>query len=382
MAQTKAARAESKAAGDVASTAAAKDRELDRLQAQLDGALRKYAAAVGAKEGAELKAKRAETQRKQAERRTASSEKAKAKSRSTATGRQDVYCMMGCLGNYIDGLGNLEQGAPAPDVQKLGLAVAAALPHLKTGVYDPWWASVEENLEETYQLATAEETWIMASAHLQAASVPMRKTHDHNMSKDCTDIEELRHACVTTDHVESGFGAVDYFNFHTSSSMRASIGVAHSNRLHLFQSPGEKLAKARKVIMTERRIGGKGTKEDAEALVSKWEFTSFRSLPREERRELLTDLQRRSKELRGVYRAKMKEHDSARLKRKRDSRDNEITAANNKYLKYEQYNKITAITSTAGLDALTAKYKGKGKENEYSEHLRDQLRVRQHCYNI
>ena len=96
----------------------------------------------------------------------------------------------------------------------------------------------------------------MASAHLQAASVPMRKTHDHNMSKDCTDIEELRHACVTTDHVESGFGAVDYFNFHTSSSMRASIGVAHSNRLHLFQSSGEKLAKARKVIMTERRIGG------------------------------------------------------------------------------------------------------------------------------
>jgi hypothetical protein len=222
----------------------------------------------------------------------------------------------------------------------------------------------------------------MASAHLQAASVPMRKTHDHNMSKDCTDIEELRHACVTTDHVESGFGAVDYFNFHTSSSMRASIGVAHSNRLHLFQSPGEKLAKARKVIMTERRIGGKGTKEDAEALVSKWEFTSFRSLPREERWELLTDLQRRSKELRGVYRAKMKEHDSARLKRKRDSRDNEITAASNKYLKYEQYNKITAITSTAGLDALTAKYKGKGKDNEYSEHLRDQLRVRQHCYNI
>ena len=39
VAQTKAARAESKAAGDVASTAAAKDRELDRLQAQLDGAL-------------------------------------------------------------------------------------------------------------------------------------------------------------------------------------------------------------------------------------------------------------------------------------------------------------------------------------------------------
>ena len=186
-------------------------------------------------------------------------------------------------------------------------------------------------MEETYRLATAEETWTSASAHLQAASVPMWKTHDHNLSKDCTSIEELRHACVTTDHVESGFGAVDYFNFHTSSSMRASIGVAHANRMHLLQTRGEMAAKARRAIMTERRIGGKGTGEDAGALVDKWKFTSFRSLPREERWELLNDLQRRSNELRSAYKAKMKEHDSARLKRKRDSRDSEITTANNKY---------------------------------------------------
>ena len=38
--------------------------------------------------------------------------------RSTATGRQDVYCMMACLGNYINGLGHLEEDAP-PDVLKL-----------------------------------------------------------------------------------------------------------------------------------------------------------------------------------------------------------------------------------------------------------------------
>ena len=45
--------------------------------------------------------------------------------------------MMGCLESYIDGLGNLEQGAPPPGVQML-----AALPHLKAIVYDPWWAGV------------------------------------------------------------------------------------------------------------------------------------------------------------------------------------------------------------------------------------------------
>jgi len=75
----------------------------------------------------------------------------------------------------------------------------------------------------------------------------------------------------------------------------------------------------------------------------------------------------------------MKEHDSARLKRKRDSRDSEITTAKNKYLKYEQYNMITVITSAAGLGALTVKYKGKGKYRGYSEHLRGQLRARQYC---
>ena len=42
---------------------------------------------------------------------------------------------------------------------------------------------------------------------------------------------------------------------------------------------------------------------------------------------------------------------------------------------------ITVITSAAGLGALTVKYKGNGKDREYSGHLRDQLRVRQYCYN-
>ena len=73
--------------------------------------------------------------------------------------------------------------------------------------------------------------------------MPIRKTHDHGLSKDCTTIKELRRACVETDHAES--------------SMHASIGVAHANRVHLLQTPGEMAANARMVIMTKRRIGGK-----------------------------------------------------------------------------------------------------------------------------
>ena len=55
VAQAGTARAQSKAAKDVASTAAAKDRELERLQMQTAGAQRKHAAAMGAKGGAEIK---------------------------------------------------------------------------------------------------------------------------------------------------------------------------------------------------------------------------------------------------------------------------------------------------------------------------------------
>ena len=73
------------------STAAAKDRELERLQMQPADAQREHAAAMDAMKGAEFKAKREETLRKQVERRAVmlrrqagrravSSKKAKSKS--------------------------------------------------------------------------------------------------------------------------------------------------------------------------------------------------------------------------------------------------------------------------------------------------------------
>ena len=80
VAQAETARAQPKAAMDVASTAAAKDRELERLQMQLTDAQRKHAAAMGAMGGVEFKAKCQGTLCKQAERRAVSSEKAKSKS--------------------------------------------------------------------------------------------------------------------------------------------------------------------------------------------------------------------------------------------------------------------------------------------------------------
>ena len=102
MAQAGTARAKSKAAKDVASTAAAKDRELERLQMQLADAQRKHAAAMDAREGTKFKAKREGTPRKQAERRAVtlrkqagrravSSERAKSKSDTALEKAQAKY---------------------------------------------------------------------------------------------------------------------------------------------------------------------------------------------------------------------------------------------------------------------------------------------------
>ena len=79
-------------------------------------------------------------------------------------------------------------------------------------------------------------------------------------------------------------------------------------------------------------------------------------------------------------RGKMKVHDEAKLQRKISSRDKDIDREKNRALKYQQFVSVVPITTREALDALTARYRGKGKDEEYSERLRDQLRLRQHCY--
>ena len=139
--------------------------------------------------------------------------------------------------------------------------------------------------------------------------------------------------------------------------MRGTFSVAHAGRLHLMQPKGEMLAKAKGSVLKERRTGGAGSEEDVQSLVKKWEYTSFKSLPREERWELLTDLQRRSKELREEWKTKIKTMNSQALKRKVDSQDDDITSAKNKALKFQKY-QIVPITSISALEALTATYRG------------------------
>jgi hypothetical protein len=129
-------------------------------------------------------------------------------------------------------------------------------------VYGTWWESKRRQLEPSYVATTAAASWPMVSEHVQTAGATMLVSHRRNLSKDCSDIEALMHACITTDHAESGFGAIDYTGHHTSASMGAVVGIAHANRLHLLQPLAHALPDEE---ITEGKSESEGDDEGAEA---------------------------------------------------------------------------------------------------------------------
>jgi hypothetical protein len=102
----------------------------------------------------------------------------------------------------------------------------------------------------------------MVSEHVQTAGATMLVSQRRNLSKDCIDIEALLHACITTDHAESGFGAIDYTGHHTSASMGAVMGIAHANRLYLLQPLAHALPDEE---ITEGKSESEGDDEGVEA---------------------------------------------------------------------------------------------------------------------
>ena len=55
----------------------------------------------------------------------------------------------------------------------------------------------------------------------------MSDTHTRNLDKDCADIQELFHAPINTDFVESGFAHYDNAQ-DLEASVHAELGVAHA----------------------------------------------------------------------------------------------------------------------------------------------------------
>ena len=54
----------------------------------------------------------------------------------------------------------------------------------------------------------------------------MMSVHTRNLSKDCSDIEVLRHACATTGHAECYFELIDHDNFLISPHIGGSTEEA------------------------------------------------------------------------------------------------------------------------------------------------------------
>ena len=74
-------------------------------------------------------------------------------------------------------------------------------------------------------------SYLRSLSHQQNAAGPvMMSVHTRNLSKDCSDIEVLRHACATTGHAECYFELIDRAAHHTSASMGTAAAAAAAKR--------------------------------------------------------------------------------------------------------------------------------------------------------
>jgi hypothetical protein len=216
--------------------------------------------------------------------------------------------------------------------------------------YTQWWAHERERLQVAFTVAIEREFWPLVSAHLLAAAPFMRETHNRNLDKDCAAIQELFHAPINTDGVESGFAYFDNA-LKLEASVYAELGVAHATAMKLMTTDGSKKARARR---SSSGIADAGERAAAvEAKMSVWNCTSFFSLTREKRWLIIKDVQRSFKFLCvSEPEAKLRAHDEAKLGRAVATRDHEAATYLNRAVKFKEMDTIVPITSLGALDAL------------------------------
>ncbi len=138
--------------------------------------------------------------------------------------------------------------------------------------YTKWWTSEKERLQVAFTVATEREYWPLVSSHLLAAAPYMRETHNRNLDKDCAAIQELFHAPINTDVVESGFALFDNA-LKLDASVHAELGVAHAKGLKLMTTDGSKRARARRLSAGIADASERSAAEEAK--MSVWNCTSF-----------------------------------------------------------------------------------------------------------
>ena len=92
------------------------------------------------------------------------------------------------------------------------------------------------------------------------------------MDKDCANIQELFHAPINTDVVESGFAHFDNA-LKLEASVHAELGVAHAKALKLMTTDGSKQARARRWSAGIADVSERAAAEEAKLRV--WNSTSF-----------------------------------------------------------------------------------------------------------
>ena len=91
-----------------------------------------------------------------------------------------------------------------------------------------WWGRKGPGLTKAYAKATDPEFWSLTKEVLAAGVDDVLKTFDRNWTADYSGVEDLEHACVNSDEVESGFGNADYAGFRIQCPTATVFGVAHA----------------------------------------------------------------------------------------------------------------------------------------------------------
>jgi hypothetical protein len=136
----------------------------------------------------------------------------------------------------------------------------------------------------------------MPFAHLFHAAPFLLATHRRNLDEFAAGAPELEHALKTSEKIESCFTVFDRI-LVLGASTHALFGAASACLLNVFHSPAAKrnLAEAA-VRKRQRENGGTGGAAMVDKLVAAWDMTSFVSLSREKRSDLIRDVQRGHKE--------------------------------------------------------------------------------------
>jgi hypothetical protein len=238
------------------------------------------------------------------------------------------------------------------------------------------------DLTSAYATATEKSFWPLVSAHLAAAAPFMEATRHRNKDVDCQAIPVLEHAAKTTDSVESQFAVYDYA-LRLGAGFGATAGVAQATSMRAMDTPGAMKDKAAATVKAKSKRGecsGALHADQVDDQVAEWDVMNFFSLPADQRWTIIQSVRKNYNVNAISERQLLQKMDEAKAARVAAARQAEITKCMKRNLKYREFVNITAISSTAALEALAAQHTG--SPAVLAEALRQQIRVRTHVYGI